>query len=319
MTARENMIRTIKRDAPQWIPYRYDGTLVLLTSDFICVRPKQGGYDDWNVKWLYTNEKEGSYPEGSPVIDIENIDGLTVPDTDWDSLSADMSEKVSRLKGKDVLPIAYNELALFERVQLLIGFEGFMIALYDTRDELDKLIEKIFAYTMKLTECLLGSGVSGIRFTDDWGMQDRLFISPEDWRFFFKERYRLLYNAVKKRGAFVFQHSCGCIESIMNDIVELGVDVLDPCQPSANDIFALKRDYGDRLSFMGGLDTQTYLTFGTAEEAYRETLKVLEVMSQGGGYIAAPSHTITIPEKNREAMLHAINDYNSLSRNSENG
>jgi uroporphyrinogen decarboxylase len=104
----------------------------------------------------------------------------------------------------------------------------------------------------------------------------------------------------------VFQHSCGHIEEIVPDLIDIGVDVLDPCQPACNDIFAWKRDFGDRLSFMGGLDTQTYLSFGTPDEVESSVRRVVGIMAAGGGYIAAPSHTITVPEANREAMLRGI-------------
>lgn len=310
MTARENMERTIGRDHPAWIPMRYDGTLRLLRSSVISVRPVEGGLDDWGVRWLYTNEEEGSYPDGQPVISIEEVDKLKVPDTDWEAVTRDMKRQMEELMGQDVLPIAYNELVLFERVQLLLGYEQFMIGLIEYREEFKRLVEQVFSYNMRLVEALLAAGVPGIRFTDDWGMQDRLFISPEDWRFFFKEKYRVLYQMVKERDGYIFHHSCGRIEQIMDDIVELGIDVLDPCQPAANDIFRMKREYGTRMAFMGGLDTQTWLTFASPEEVYERTMSVLGVMGKGGGYIAAPSHTISIPPENKKAMEQAVKDYN---------
>jgi uroporphyrinogen-III decarboxylase len=185
-----------------------------------------------------------------------------------------------------------------------------MFALIENREKFNLLVEKVYQYHYKFVQALLNAGVEGIRFTDDWGMQDRLYISPADWKVFFKERYRSLYNLVKARGKLVFQHSCGRIESIIDDIIELGVDVLDPLQPAANDMFKLKKDYGSKICFMGGLDTQSWLSFGTEDEVYANTIKILKVMSKGGGYIAAPSHTITIPQANRNAMAKAIQDYN---------
>lgn len=314
MTARENLERTIKRNRPAWVPMRYDGTLLLLRSSAVSVRPVHGGLDDWGVRWLYTNEEEGSYPDGKPVLSIEDPDSLRVPGTDWEAVTQDMKRQLEALEHQDVLPIAYNELVLFERVQLLLGYENFMIGLLEYREEFQRLVDKVFDYNVRFVRSLLDAGVPGIRFTDDWGMQDRLFISPEDWRYFFKEKYRVLYQMVKDQGGYVFHHSCGRIEQIMEDITELGIDVLDPCQPAANDIFRLKQIYGARLSFMGGLDTQTWLSFGTPGEVYEKTLCVLRVMSKGGGYIAAPSHSITIPEENKKAMLQAVNDYNRTGR-----
>jgi uroporphyrinogen decarboxylase len=310
MTAKENLIRTIKHDNPQWVPYRYDGTLRILASKIVNVRPIMGGKDDWGVAWLFTNKEEGSYPGGDPVLDIENVDSFSSPRTDWAAVTDDMKNQIKALEGLDVLPIAYTEYAIFDRVQFLLGYEGLMFALVENREKLDQLIEKVYQYHYKFVEALLDADVEGIRFTDDWGMQDRLFISPADWRFFFKERYRALYNLVKTRGKLVFHHSCGCIESIINDIIELGVDVLDPLQPAANDMFKLKENYGSKICFMGGLDTQSWLSFGTEDEVYNNTLKILKVMSKGGGYIAAPSHTITIPQANRNIMAKAIQDHN---------
>lgn len=310
MTARKNVILTIQRNHPSWVPYRYDDCITMITPDIV-VRPPEGGRDDWNVNWIASNTEEGSYPDGLPAVILEEAELLDAPFTDWTRIRENLDAQIKELRSKDTLIIVKDELALFERAQLLLGFADFMLGLKFDTEMLAVLLDKITDYQQKLLETIMDCRPDGVRFTDDWGMQDRLFISPEDWRTHFKPRYQKLYDIVKKKNGFVFQHSCGCIDAIMQDIASMGVDVLDPCQPSANDIFMWKKQYGDKLCFMGGLDTQTYLTFGTPDEVKTKVEETLAVMSQGGGYIAAPSHTITIPLENRQAMMDAIFKWNN--------
>lgn len=189
----------------------------------------------------------------------------------------------------------------------------FLMACATRPRDVHAMLEVIADYQEQLVEAIMAAGVDAVRFTDDWGMQDSLFIRPHQWREFIKPRLGRLYDVVKSRGGLVFQHSCGCIGPIVPDLIDLGLDVLDPCQPQSNDIFAWKREYGRSLCFMGGLDTQTYLSFAAPAEVKEKVKEVLGVMSAGGGYIAAPSHTITLPEANRLAMLEAIDEFNAGS------
>lgn len=314
MTERENVIRSIHRKCPGWIPYRYKA-LTMLRSGIINVRPVDGGKDDWGANWLPTNQTEGSYPNDVPVISIEEVDEYTPPETDWSLVTADLKEQIALLPEKDKLIIGYNELTLFERAQLLLGTVDFLSATVLEPEKLERLLDKITQYQVSFTKALMEAGCDGVRFTDDWGMQNTMFISPIQWCKLIKPRIKMLYDIVKGYNGLVFQHSCGHIEEIVPDLIEIGVDVLDPCQPAANDIFNWKKAYGKQLSFMGGLDTQGYLSFGTIEEVKREVKKVAEVMAEGGGYIAAPSHTIGIREENRLAMIEAINEINRMKNN----
>ncbi len=307
MTRRENIIRAITRNGPEWIPYRYDGSLTLL-KPAVTVRPVEGGRDDWGANWLRTNEREGSYPDSTPIALIDGVDELRAPVTDFTTVTGGLRKQVSGLAREDTLVLAYNELTLFERAELILGTEAFLMATALNPEATGRLLDVIAGYQEKLTESLMKSGVSGVRFTDDWGTQSALFISPGQWRRLIKPRLGRLYAIVKGHGGFVFQHSCGHIEEIVPDLIEIGLDVLDPCQPAANDVFRLKRLYGDRLCFMGGLDTQGYLSFGDPQTVKRRVREFVSVMGAGGGYIAAPSHTITIPEENRRAMLEALNE-----------
>jgi len=310
MTAKENLLRTIRRQEPEWVPYRYDGSLTLLHPP-VSVRPPEGGVDDWGVRWIQTTVTEGSYIDGKPAILPSEIEGFRPPQTDWEQVTASLAAQVEERRGQDTLLIAYDEMVLFDRAQALLSTEEFLVAVASCPQKVELLLERIGAYQKLLTRAIMRSGVAGIRFTDDWGIQTSLFIPPELWRRLIKPRLKELYAIVKECEGLVFQHSCGHISEIVPDLIELGLDVLDPCQPAANDIFRWKRDYGERLSFMGGLDTQGYLSFATPLEIRREVAKVLAVMARGGGYIAAPSHTIHIPEENRQAMNEAIAEYNA--------
>ena len=309
MTNRENLLRTIRCDNPRWVPHRYDGSLTLLRAKTI-PRALQGGLDDWGVEWIGTDSDEGSYPDGKPILEIDDIETFEPPRTDWAAVSEDMRRQVDAKTNEDTLLIAYNEMVLYERAQLLLSTTGFLMAVALEPEKLETLLDKITDYGCSQTQAMMDAGVAGVRFTDDWGTQTALFMSPTSWRRLIKPRLKRLYDAVKDRGGLVFQHSCGHITDIVPDLIEISLDVLDPCQPAANDIFDWKRRYGDRLSFMGGLDTQGYLTFGAPDEVETKVAEVVSAMALGGGYIAAPSHTITIPEANRAAMLRAIEKIN---------
>jgi uroporphyrinogen decarboxylase len=309
MTNRENLLRTIRRDAPAWVPHRYDSSLTLLRAKTV-PRALQGGLDDWGVRWIGTDSDEGSYPDGRPVLILDDINTFRPPRTDWSAVTDDMRHQVAAKSHDDTLLVAYNEMVLYERAQLLLGTSNFLVAVALEPERLELLLDKVAEYGLQQTHALMAAGVAGVRFTDDWGTQAALFMSPAAWRRLIKPRLKMLYDAVKQRGGLVFQHSCGRIDAIVPDLIEIGLDVLDPCQPAANDIFQWKRHHGDRLSFMGGLDTQGYLTFGSPDEVETKVAEVVSVMSAGGGYIAAPSHTITIPKASREAMLRAIDKIN---------
>jgi uroporphyrinogen decarboxylase len=248
------------------------------------------------------------------VLTIDEVEAFSSPQTDWHAVTEDMRRQVAAKTSEDMLLVGYNEMVLFERAQLLLGTTDFLVAVALQPDKLAALLDRIVEYALRQTHALMDAGVAGIRFTDDWGTQEALFISPASWRRLIKPRLKRLYDAVNQRHGLVFQHSCGRIDAIVPDLIEIGLDVLDPCQPAANDIFQWKRRYGDRLSFMGGLDTQGYLSFGAAGDVEARVAEVVSVMADGGGYIAAPSHTIAIPPANREAMLRAIDTINHHRR-----
>ncbi len=148
-------------------------------------------------------------------------------------------------------------------------------------------------------------------YTDDYfGTQRGLVMSPEIWRRFFKKRYKRIWGIYKEKNLSVFHHSCGNLEGIIPDLIEIGLDVLSPIQPEAMDTQALSEKFGRHLTFFGGISTQKTLPFGTPEDVRPEIIDRIRVLGRHHGYIISPSHEVTsdCTDKNFLMLLSTLDD-----------
>jgi uroporphyrinogen decarboxylase len=145
---------------------------------------------------------------------------------------------------------------------------------------------------------------------DDVGGQRGMMLSPRTWRTLVKPELKRVFDVGRRRGLPVAYHSCGAVRPIIGELIEIGLDVLNPvqCNCPGMDPLELKREFGAQIAFMGGVDTQDLLPNGSAAEVRRATERLLEGMTgDGGGYILAASHTISpeTPDANIFAMYEA--------------
>ncbi|MBC7959912.1 MAG: uroporphyrinogen decarboxylase, partial [Vallitaleaceae bacterium] len=133
-------------------------------------------------------------------------------------------------------------------------------------------------------------------------------MGPDYWREFIKPRMKRMYDRVKSKGLYILQHSCGDVETIFNDLIEIGLDCYQTFQPEIYDIEKVKEIYGDRLCFWGGISTQQLLPTATPEVVKSETLRIMNIMSKNGGYICAPTHALAfdVPPANILAMMDVL-------------
>ncbi len=175
------------------------------------------------------------------------------------------------------------------------GFDEFLLDLAIAPERAAAVMDRVQAYLMERTRRILEAGrglIDMIEYNDDVGGQNGLLISPAAWRQHLKPRMAEFIRLCKPYGVAVRYHSCGGIRPIIPDLIEIGVDVLNPVQTTARgmDAEGLKRDFGDRLSFNGGIDTQGLLPHATADEVRRETRRLIDTLGRDGGLILAPSH-----------------------------
>ena len=153
--------------------------------------------------------------------------------------------------------------------------------------------------------------IDGVLLGSDWGSQHGLLLSPDMWREYLAPGERREYTLIHEAGKDVWLHWCGNMEAILDDLVEMGLDVLNPVQPECMDIYGLKDKYGDKLTFWGGISTQQTLPYGTPDEVRAEIDRVVAYMSQGGGYITAPAQYIQadVPVENILALFEQARSY----------
>lgn len=177
-------------------------------------------------------------------------------------------------------------------------------------DFFEELLDRLTNLYLALVEYTAELPVDAILFGDDWGDQRGVIIGPERWRKFLKSRWAKIYAATHRAGKIVMHHSCGSVAELMPDIIEIGMDVLESVQPEAAGMcpYELKRRWGDRIAFWGGLGSQSTIPFGTPQEIRAEVRQLCREMGRGGGYILAPAKSLQpeTPTENAVAVIEAF-------------
>jgi len=211
---------------------------------------------------------------------------------------------------RDCFLVAGFGFGLFERTWTLRGFENALadVALHPAFYE--ELVERVAEHQMALIERLLTLPIDGVMFSDDISYQHGVLVGPQRWRRLFKPHLARQYQRVHEAGKFVLSHHCGSMAEVMDDVIEIGLDVYESVQPEAKDNspYELKRRYGDRITFWGGLGSQSTLPFGTPAAIWAEVERLCTEMGRGGGFILAPSKAIQpgTPVENAAAMIEAF-------------
>ncbi len=204
---------------------------------------------------------------------------------------------------------------LFETAYRLRGFEQFMIDLATNLPLVDYLLEQLTAMHMAVSLALARAGIDLLALDDDLGEPTRMLISPALWRRTFKPHFKAIIDACRaaRPDLHIFWHSDGYIEPIIPDLIEIGVDVLNPVQPDVMDPARLKRLYGDRLAFFGTVGTPQRWAWGSPQDIRAEVRERIATVGQGGGLIIAPAYDLEpqdgIPWENIVAFFEAVEEF----------
>jgi len=305
MTAKQNLLRAIRYDSPEYVPRGNEPVMagVQYAGNFRIAN----WTDSWGTRWETTRDDMVPFPRGHPLPDLRRVDEFTPPDPhalfDADTTLADQVASIPDREGK--LVFGQQTYFLFERAWALTGMEAFFASFSEHPAELKELLRKITDYNIAVFERYLKLGVDGVGFSEDLGTQRALMISPDHFREFLKPEHARAFAPVKQAGKLVNFHSCGCVQDIIDDLIEVGVDILNPVQARANDLSLVKQRAYGRLALQGGIDTQHVLMLGTPEEVAAEVKRVLGILAPGGGYIIGPDQGMPFPPENTDALWRA--------------
>jgi uroporphyrinogen decarboxylase len=202
----------------------------------------------------------------------------------------------------------YGWFDLFERMQFLRGTERLLMDIAEDRAELHELADRIVERNLAMIERYLAMGVDGVFFGDDWGSQNRSLINPRKWREFFKPRYARMFQPLHEAGKHIFFHSCGWTVDLWDDLIELGVDVLN-IQHSVMPRQVLERLRG-KVCICSDPSRQQIMPFGTPAEVERHIREIVEVFhTPAGGLIQRGEVAPDWPLENVRAMYKVFAEF----------
>jgi uroporphyrinogen decarboxylase len=279
--------------------------------------------DDWGIGWRMPKDNGYYYDmihhplREASIEDIRQYRGPVIQDPGRVQGLADRTRKTREETDCAIFPEIGGP-GMFEGSWFLRGMEQFMVDMVTDQRLAEALLDKVFEIAAGFYELYLGEigdDIDIVPMGDDLGGQNGPLMQPELYRKLIKPRQRELISVMKKRTrAKVFFHLCGDATPFIDDLIEVGVDIINPVQVTAAnmDTKELKKRWGDRIVFWGGgCDTQKILPFGTEQEVRDEVKRRIEDLAPGGGFVFTQVHDIqaNTPPRNIVAMLEAALEF----------
>ncbi len=300
----------------RWVYPKYTGPADFSGAAGVAVE----GKDFLGIVWKPVKNKFGTYNEiaVSPLAGAESVQEIEEypwPTADWFDFSH-LKEEIKRINDKERHFICFFAGGAFETPWYMRGMENFLSDLLlqpEIAETISRKAQEFYkARALKALEQSDGQ-IDMIGSGGDIGTQRGMMVSPGIWREHVKPYSEKLIRSFKDMGYYTFYHSCGSIVPVIKDLVEIGLDVLDPVQISADgmDPEFLKTNFGGSLSFHGGIDEQTMLPVLNSGQLEKEIVKLIAILGRNGGYIPCAAHAIQpdTPIENIITMYETISHY----------
>lgn len=271
-------------------------------------------YDEWGCLWVRSEEENMGQIKGHPLDDWTALDTYKWPDPHNPDFFLGMEEKLDGIEEKYVISDLF--MLLFERMQALRGFENVLTDLYLEGERIEMLADRIVEFDLAIIRNIADrfpERIHGFWMTEDWGSQQNLMINPKLWRDFFKPRYIQIFNAIHDAGWHVWFHCDGKINAIIEDLIEIGVDVLNIMSPLVVGIEEVGQLFSGRICFESSVDIQLSLPVKSPEDLREEAARLLEQWAtQEGGFILSiddgDQMALKISPESKQIMLDIFHE-----------
>ncbi len=224
-----------------------------------------------------------------------------------------LKEQMDKIHQQGLAVFVWQECTVWETAWYLRSMENLMMDMAMEDEKATWLLDQITEKACYRAEIFAKQGADIIGLGDDIGMQDSIMMDEEMYRTWLKPRLKKVIQAAKNSNpdVLISYHSCGYIEPFIQDLIDIGVDILNPVQPECMDFKAIHEKYGHRISFNGTIGTQQLMPFGTPEEIQEEVMRNLTIAGEKGGLFCCPTHMLEpeVPWGNIEAYVEACNRF----------
>jgi len=245
-------------------------------------RPSSG-LDDWGCLWENFGTSLLGEVKDSPLKDWKDFDKLIIPEIGRDNAYKHIRTVKEKAGDKYVLA---NIMSMYERVHFVRGLENTWCDIIDAPDKLRMFIGVLADMNIEIIKGYEGYGIDGVIFSDDWGLQNRLMISPDSWRDIWKPEYKRVFDTAHKEGFDVWMHSCGYISDILGDLIEIGLNAVHMDQQNNMGLERLGNAFRGKITFFSPVDIQLMMNLDGADGIRAYCRKMAKNLgTKEGGFI----------------------------------
>lgn len=335
MTSEERVLRALQRQEPDRVPHfewlvdrrvrealcpdcrSYYDFAEQIGHDAIIVDPnyrkERVGEHRWRSEWGYITEdtaEEHGIEVESPIKTMDDFRRFTPPDPHLPGRFAAIETAVAKYRGDKAVIVHLND--VFSLPRYLMGMQDLLMAIAVDPELVKALVDMSVDINLELAKEVAARGVKIVYTGDDIAYNKGLLMSPRHFGELFYPGFQRVIGGFKELGLYVIKHTDGNLWSIMDMLVDAGIDCLDPIDPIAGmELGEVKAKYGGRIALKGNVDCADLMTFGTPEEVIAATRVALAQGMPGGGFILSSSNSIhsSVKPENYTAMLQALREY----------
>ncbi|MCL2461510.1 MAG: hypothetical protein FWF44_02505 [Defluviitaleaceae bacterium] len=318
MTEAENFYQLVKFGKPEFIPSRIPGHQAAYLGSHHENFEGQGHNspvgtvwsDVWGVTWKKELNGVMAFPRVNPLADLTKLDDFAFPDLNDPRYTARIYDEAEKAGGR-ILSGA-NSNVVWEKAYFLVGMENLMAYMYTEPELVKKLFHRIMDFQLELAAHNIKAGCKIIDMGDDLGAQNALLIGMDLFNEFILPEYERLFGFYKDKDVIINFHSCGHIEPMIDTFINLGVNILNPVQASANDLERVRKATKGKLILQGALNSD--VVYGGTEDEIRALVRRrIDELGKDGGYICCPDQGLDFPPRNYEIMEDEVDKYGRLA------
>jgi uroporphyrinogen decarboxylase len=264
--------------------------------------------DIWGTVWQREHEGVMGFPRGNPLAEVSALRTYPWPSPDDERLVSKVYELRKTWRADETVLMGVHRDTLWEKAYMLVGMDNMMEYFYTEPEFAREVLHRIMDFQMGLSKHYLACGIEMARCGDDLGTQRGPLLGPRIMREFLMPEYRRLMDLYRGRGVLISFHSCGCVEDVVNDFMELGIDILNPVQATANDQDRVRAATRGRMALEGGVSTASIMD-GPVERIERETRRAMWRLGRDGGYVCCADQGLPFPPGHIEALKRTVEEH----------